>query len=118
MKTSIWEIAILIISAGFLVLVTSLIPTIVQLRLLLKDLMLTSSKLRDLTIQLKSLSAKVDNDVEKFDQVLDTTKETMGTVKESFKFINKNILKQSAGFLALIPAIKFGWNLIKKLKRR
>jgi ABC-type transporter Mla subunit MlaD len=118
MKASIWEIALLILSAGFLVLVSTLVPAIIQLKFLLKDLVKTSTELRDLAAQLKSVGSKVDKDLEKIDNILDSTKETMGTVKESLKFINKNVLKQTAGFLALIPAIKFGWDLIKKLRRR
>ena len=108
----------LILSVGFLMLVLSLVPTINQLKSLLKDLEKTSAEARDLALQLKSVSGKVDKDIEKFDQILDSTKETVGTVKESFKFLNKNILKQTAGVLGLVSAIRLGWNFVKKLKRR
>jgi predicted PurR-regulated permease PerM len=108
----------LILSVGFLMLVLSLVPAINQLKSLLKDLEKTSTEARDLTVQLKSVSGKVDKDIEKFDQILDSTKETMGTVKESLKFLNKNVLKQTAGVLGLVSAIRFGWTFVKKLKRR
>ena len=108
----------LILSVGFLMLVLSLVPTINQLKSLLKDLEKTSTEARDLAMQLKSVSGKVDKDIEKFDQILDSTKETVGTVKESFKFLNKNILKQTAGVLGLVSAIRLGWNFVKKIKRR
>jgi predicted PurR-regulated permease PerM len=108
----------LILSVGFLMLVLSLVPTINQLKSLLKDLEKTSAEARDLALQLKSVSGKVDKDIEKFDRILDSTKETVGTVKESFKFLNKNVLKQTAGVLGLVSAIRFGWNFVKKLKRR
>jgi hypothetical protein len=52
------------------------------------------------------------------DAVLDSTKETVDVVKNSLKFVNTKVLKQSAGLLALVPAIKFGWDFIKKFKRR
>lgn len=100
------------------ILVFALVPAIMQLRLLLKDLEKTSSEARDLAVQLKSVSGKVDKDIEKFDQILATTKETMGTVKQSLKFLNKNVLKQTAGVLGLVSAIRFGWSFVKKLKRR
>jgi hypothetical protein len=65
---------------------------------------------------LKILSEKVDQDLEKVDAVLDSSKETVEVVADSLKYININILKRSAGLLAFIPAIKFGWNLVKKIK--
>ena len=108
----------LILSVGFLMLVLSLVPAINQLKSLLKDLEKTSSEARDLAAQLKSMSGKVDKDIEKFDHLLDSTNETVGTVKESFKFLNRNILKQTAGVIGVISAIRFGWNFVKKLKRR
>ncbi len=108
----------LILSVGFLMLVLTLVPAINQLKSLLKDLEKTSGEARDLAMQLKSLSGKVEKDIEKFDQVLDSTKETMGTVKESLSFINRNVLRQTAGVFGLVTAIRFGWNLIKKFKRR
>jgi uncharacterized protein YoxC len=118
MNATIWFIVAVIGSVGFLLLVLTLVPTITQLKSLLKDLEKTSAEVRELAAQMKSIGGKVDNDIEKFDVVLDSTLETVGTVKESLKFLNKNVLKQTAGFLALIPAIRFGWNLVKKLRRR
>jgi ABC-type transporter Mla subunit MlaD len=98
--------------------VLSLVPAINQLKSLLKDLEKTSTEARDLAGQLKSVSGKVDKDIEKFDHILDSTQETMSTVKQSFKFLNKNVLKQTAGVVGLISAIRFGWSFVKKLKRR
>ncbi len=109
-------IAALIFSVGFLVLVLTLVPAINQLKSLLTDLEKTSSQFRDLAIRLKILSEKVDQDLEKVDAVLDSSKETVEVVTDSLKYININILKRSAGLLAFIPAIKFGWNLVKKIK--
>lgn len=109
-------IAALIFSVGFLVLVLTLVPAINQLKSLLTDLERTSSQFRDLAIRLKILSEKVDQDLAKVDAVLDSSKETVEVVSDSLKYINVNILKRSAGLLAFIPAIKFGWNLVKKIK--
>jgi predicted PurR-regulated permease PerM len=109
-------VAALLFSVGFLVLVLTLVPAINQLKSLLADLERTSSQFRDLTIRLKILSEKVDQDLDKVDAVLDSSKETVEVVSDSLKYININILKKSAGLLAFIPAIKFGWNLVKKIK--
>lgn len=108
----------LIFCVGFLLLVISLVPTITQLKSLLGDLEKTSTEARDLVVKLKDVSTKVDQDVEKFDAILDSSKEAVENVSNSLKFVNKKILKQSAPFLALIPAIKMGWDLVKKIKAK
>lgn len=108
----------LILALGFLLLVMTLIPAITQLRFLLKDLEKTSVEVRELVGNLKIITIKVDEDIDKVDAVLDSTKETVETVKETIKFVDANILRRSASLFAFIPAIKFGWNLIKKFRRR
>jgi predicted PurR-regulated permease PerM len=121
MNSTLWIIIFivsLIMSVGFLLLILTLIPTLNQLKSLLVDLEKTSSEARDLASNLKEVSGKVNNDLDKIDAVLDSTKETVDVVKNSLKFVNKKVLKQSAGLLAIIPAIKLGWDFVKKLKRR
>lgn len=109
-------IAALIGSIALLIIAITLVPAINQLRSVLTDLEKSSNEFRELTIRLKILSEKVDRDVDKFDAVLDASKETVETVSSSVKYINKNVLKKSAGLLAFLPAIKFGWDLVKKIK--
>ena len=109
-------IVALILSIGFLMLVLTLVPAINQLKSLLVDLEKTSREVRDLTTKIKVVSEKVDKDVEKVDALLDASKETVEVVSNSLKFLNKNVLKKSAGLLTFIPAIKFGWKLVKKFK--
>jgi ABC-type transporter Mla subunit MlaD len=99
-------------------LIISVIPTVNQLKYLLTDLEKTSSEARDLVVKLKDVSTKVERDVEKFDAILDSSKETIENVSSSIKFVNKKILKHSAGLFALIPAIKMGWDLVKKIKAK
>ncbi len=111
-------IVALIFSVGFLLLVISLVPTINQLKSLLSDLEKTSYEARDLVKKLQDVSEKVDQDVAKFDNILDSSKEAVENVSKSLKFVNKKILTQSAGLLALVPAIKLGWDLIKKIKAK
>jgi len=109
-------VILFIVALGFMMLVMSLIPAIKQLKKLLVDLEKTSAEARELTIRLKEISVKVDQDVEKFNAILDSSKEAVETVSKSMKFVNKNIIKHSAGFFALIPAIRLGWDLVKKIK--
>jgi predicted PurR-regulated permease PerM len=121
MNSTLWVIIFivaLIMSVGFLLLILTLIPTLNQLKSLLVDLEKTSTEARDLAANLNEVSGKVNTDLDKVDAVLDSTKETVDVVKNSLKFVNTKVLKQSAGLLALVPAIKFGWDFIKKFKRR
>lgn len=109
-------ICIVIFVSGFLMLVVTLIPAIQQFKALMVDLEKTSTEVRHMAISMRSVSGKVDQDLERLDILLESTTDTVDTVRDSLKFVNMRILKQSAGFLAIIPAIKFGWKLIKKFK--
>jgi len=111
-------IVALLLAVGFLMLVLTLVPAINQLKSLLKDLEKTSVETRDLMSEIKNVTVKVDRDIDKVDALLDSSKETVDTVRHTLKYIDKNVLKKSAGLIAMIPAIKFGWNVIKKFKRR
>ncbi len=106
----------LVVSLGFLVLVVSLVPAIQQLRITLLDLERTSGEVRDLSRELKRLSAMAAARMEQADGVLASSKRTVETVGESLHFINQNLLRRSAGLLAFLPAIRLGWNLVKRLK--
>ncbi len=109
-------IVALIFSVGFLLVVISLVPALNQLKSLLADLEKTSYEARKLTIKLQDVSEKVDDDLAKINSIINTTRESVGSVSNSLKFLNKNLLKQSAGFLAFIPALKLGWKFMKKRK--
>lgn len=109
-------IVAIILSVGFLLLIFSLVPALNELRYLLRDLQKTSTETRQLVSKLQEVSEKVNQDIDKVDAILDSSKETVEHASKSIKFINKNILKHSAGIFALLPAIKFGWNVVKKHK--
>ncbi len=106
----------LIFSVGFLLIVFSIVPTLNQLRSLLKDLEKTSTEARDLVKNINDISEKVGTDLEKINSMVDSTKDTFDTISDSVSFFKKNIFKQSAGMLAFIPAMKMGWKFIKKIK--
>jgi uncharacterized protein YoxC len=106
----------LVFSLGFLLLVLTLVPTIQQLKSTLLDLEKTSFEVRDLARELKRVSAMAEERLEKVDRVLDQSKRTVETAGEALHFISQNVLRRSAGLLAFLPAVKIGWNLIKKIK--
>ncbi len=109
-------IVALIFSVGFLMIVISLVPALNQLKSLLTDLEKTSSEARELTRKLQDVSEKVDDDLLKINSIIDSTRESVGSVSHSLKFLNKNFVKHSAGLLAFFPALKLGWRFMKKRK--
>ena len=111
-------IVALVLSTGFLLLVFSLIPAINQLKSLLADLEKTSSEARELVEKLNDLGDDVKDKSEKVNQILHVSKDTVQTVSASLGFLNKKAFRQSAGWLAFLPAVKFGWDLMKKTARR
>lgn len=109
-------IVAVVLTAGFLVLVLSLVPAINQLRMLMKNLEQTSDEVRELVVKLKDVTEKVDNNVEKFDSIVDSSKKAVDVVSNSVNFLNRNLLKNSASLVAILPAIKLGWRLMRKIK--
>jgi len=93
-------IVALVLSVGFLLVVFSLVPAINQFKSLMADLERTSTEARELTIRLKVLSEKIDEDVEKVNELLDSSKETFNIVSNSVKMINTSILKKYSGLIA------------------
>jgi hypothetical protein len=106
----------LVISLGFLLLVFSLIPAIQQFKSLLLDLEKTSIEVRDLAREMKRVSVMAEERLEKVDLVLAQSKRTVESAGDALHFISQNVLRRSAGLLAFLPAVKMGWNLIRKIK--
>jgi len=109
-------VAALVFSLGFLLLVLTLIPAIQQFKSMLLDLEKTSVEVRDLTWELKRVSAMAEDRLEKVDLVLAQSSRTVENAGDALQFISQNVFRRSAGLLAFLPAIKIGWNLIKKIK--
>jgi predicted PurR-regulated permease PerM len=106
----------LIFSLGFLLLVITLIPAIQQFKSLMVDLEKTSIEVRDLAREAKRLSAIAEDRLEKVDMVLAQSRRTVENVGDALHFVNTNLLRRSAGLLAFLPAVRMGWNLVKKIK--
>jgi predicted PurR-regulated permease PerM len=109
-------IVALIFSIGFLLVILTLVPAINQFKSLIADMEKTSFQVRELSKKLSDLTEKVETDLDKIDSMIDSSKETVEAFSHTFSFLNKNFFKQSAGLLAFIPAIKVGYNLVKKIK--
>ena len=80
------------------------------------DLEKTSLEVRDLAREAKRLSAMAEDRLEKVDMVLSQSKRTVENAGDALQFISQNVLRRSVGLLAFLPAIKMGWNLVKKIK--
>jgi hypothetical protein len=106
----------LVISLGFLLLVFTLIPAIQQFRATMLDLEKTSIEIRDLAREMKRVGVMAQERLEKVDLVLAESKRTVENAGDALHFISQNLLRRSAGLLAFLPAIKMGWNLVKKIK--
>jgi hypothetical protein len=106
----------LVFSLGFLLLVFAMIPAIQQLKSTLLDLEKTSGEVRDLARELKRVSVMAEDRLEKVDLVLAQSSRTVESAGEALHFISQNVLRRSAGLLAFLPALKMGWNLVKKIK--
>ncbi len=106
----------LVFSLGFLLLVITLVPAIQQFKALMVDLEKTSLEVRDLAREARRLSSMAEDRLEKVDRVLSQSKRTVEHAGDALQFISQNVLRRSVGLLAFLPAIKMGWNLVKKIK--
>ena len=106
----------MIVSLGFLLLVITLVPAIQQLKSLLLDLEKTSIEVRDLAREAKRLGAMAEDRLEKVDTVLSQSQRMVNHAGDALHFINRSVLRRSAGLLAFLPAVRLGWNLVKKIK--
>ena len=106
----------LVFSLGFLLVVITLVPAIQQFKSLLVDMEKTSLEVRDLAREWKRVSAMAEDRLEKVDMVLAQSSRTVENAGDALQFISQNVLKRSVGLLAFLPAIKMGWNLVKRIK--
>jgi predicted PurR-regulated permease PerM len=110
-------IVALAFSAGFLALVIVLVPAIRELRALLSDLRMTSSEVRDLTEELNRISSGIGGRIEGIGGVLSKSQKISSNVRMALNLASKLPLAK-AEWLALVPAIMWGWKAVSRLKRR
>jgi predicted PurR-regulated permease PerM len=109
-------VAALVFSVGFLLLVISMVPAIQQFKSLMADLEKTSLEMRDLAREARRLGGIVEDRLEKVDMVLAQSRKAAENAGDAMQFINRNVLRRSAGLLAFLPAVRMGWKLVKKIK--
>ncbi len=109
-------ILLTVLIVGFIFLFAFLLPAISQLKKTLADLELTSAEVRLLAQELKKTAADLQLKLQMADQILVKGKKVVEGAGEISGFIQKNIIHKSVGLLAFLPAVKFGWKLIKKIK--
>jgi predicted PurR-regulated permease PerM len=106
----------LVFSLGFLLLVITLVPAIQQFKSLMMDMEKTSLEVRDLAREAGRLGSIAEDRLEKVDTILTQSRRAVENAGDTLHFINHRLLRRSAGLLAFLPAIKMGWNLVKKIK--
>ena len=106
----------LVFSLGFLLLVITLVPAIQQFKSLMADMEKTSLEVRDLAREAKRLGSIAEDRLDMVDTVLAQSRRAAENAGDALHFINQNVLRRSAGLLAFLPAIRLGWNLVKKIK--
>jgi len=106
----------MIFSVGFLVLIIFLVPMINQLKALLGDFEKTSAEIRELTKNFQTTTDKINNEIDKADAMMNSSKRIVDTVAYSVESINRSVMAKSAGLMSIIPLVKFGFKYLKKNK--
>ena len=110
-------IVALLVAVGFLLLVLTLVPAINQLRILFVELEKTAIEIRGLTSELKKISSNVGDKLERVDGMIASSRKIVRNMGDIIQFINTNLIRK-AGFLTMIPIIKWGMNVISKKRRK
>ena len=110
-------IVAILFSAGFLTLVIVLVPAIRELKELLIDLQKTSTEVRGLVEEITKISSDVEGKLEGFNGILSNSQRIATNVGSALKMFNTSAFRNFE-WLALIPALLWGWKAVSKLKRR
>ena len=110
-------IVALVFCTGFLVLIIVLVPALRELKNLFVELQKTSLEVRELVEEARKISANVEGKLEGFDGIVANSQKIVSNVSAALGNMNLKFMKY-AEWLALVPAIVWGVNKVKKLKRR
>lgn len=110
-------IVALVFCTGFLVLIIVLVPALRELKNLFVELQKTSMEVRELVEEARKISANVEGKLEGFDGIMANSQKIVSNVSTAVGNMNFKFLKY-ADWLALVPAIVWGANRVRKLKRR
>jgi predicted PurR-regulated permease PerM len=109
-------IGVLVFSAGFIVLVISIVSSLSRLKLLFVHVEKMSVEITNLAREIKNISARVEDKLDKVDSVIESSKKAVKIAGDIASFISTNVFTKAAGIMGLLPAIKLGWQLIKDMK--
>jgi predicted PurR-regulated permease PerM len=104
------------VTLAFILLVAYLLPVLLKFRDLMVEIQSTASEVRHLAISLQKTNERVHDDLERVDSLLATSRETLATVSTVVQTFSGALMKHSVGFFALLPAIRLGWSLVKRIK--
>ncbi len=109
-------IGVLIFSAGFTVLVISVVSTLNRLKVLFVQVEKMSVEITDLAKEIKNISVRVEDKLDQVDSVIESSKKAVKMAGDIASFISTNVFTKAAGIMGLLPAIKQGWQMIKDMK--
>jgi len=110
-------IVAILISSGFLTLVIVLVPAIRELKDLLADLQKTSTEVRGLVEEIQKISSDVEGKLTGFNSMLSSSQKIATNVSGALRLLNTAAFR-NLEWLALIPAVLWGWKAVSKIKRR
>lgn len=109
-------IVALLISAGFLALVITLIPALRELNKLIIDLQKTSAEARELVIEARKISENVEGKLNGFNGIMANAQKLTTSVGKATALLNNPAIKQYQWLLALIPAVLMGWKAVGMIR--
>lgn len=114
--TIILLICAVLVTFGFILLVAFLLPVLLKFRDLLVEVQSTTHEIRHLAVSLQNTNERVSEDLERVDELLAASRHTVATVNSVVQTVSRALTRHSAGLFALLPAIKIGWSLVKRIK--
>jgi hypothetical protein len=109
-------IGVLIFSAGFTILVISIVSALGRLKVLFVQVEKMSVEITDLAKEIKNISVRVEDKLDQVDSIIESSKKAVKMAGDIASFVNTNVFAKVAGIMGLLPAIKQGWQLIKDMK--
>ena len=109
-------IGVVIFSAGFTVLVISVVSALTRLKVLFVNVEKMSVEITDLAKEIKNISVRVEDKLDQIDSVIESSKKAVKMAGDIASFVNTNVFTKVAGIMGLLPAIKQGWQMIKNIK--
>jgi hypothetical protein len=109
-------VGVAIFSAGFIVLVISIVSALSRMKVLFIQAEKMSAEITDLAKEIKNISVRVEEKLDRVDNVIESSIKALKVAGDITSFISTNVFTKAAGIMSLLPAIKLGWQMIKNIK--